>query len=680
MPGKFTRSRNGCQACRSIKLKCDEGKPQCRRCSAKGIQCDYAVQLRWASGAKRGGKAAGGKTIMRVSGKVGMRGKARAAPISGLLTPTVSAPAQVSPAPTPAQYSPQTQLAPVQSAQWNSVPQFNSSLQSIPQYNSPLQGIPPFGAPLSDESFASFMSMFNGGPMFPGMAPFDAFPPVNHAIPSATFLSHISLESLNLPLPLPRRLVDSSSNMELFEFYVRETANLLTPTKESRFFKNPFKILISQMAMESDTLLNILLAFSANHRSQMTCQIEDLDASSSDDDNTGKMPVEEELPPAIQNILSPLPSLNNKSNTQTFVRGLLSKTVNNLVKKLQNSTQRTSDTTLATVLMLTLFDIFFGDKSRSWREHLDGARNLFAERLKQTNADGGRDDLTIILPFDTQISTNFLFWWFSYIDIVAALSSVSPVSSITTGSPGSPDPLASPIFSYRFPNMCKSQTDLEYLREKRETFDDIERGIGVDPKVLSLMGDISVLVYFHDDSDTSPPSQSTLVKALELDHEMLEYIRISELERDSIMSRYKDGCPDELIDKFNAYKILRAMNKVFAFSGLLQLKRRILRIPLSSSIIKEILHDITALIEKYIPVESSTTSCIIFCLFCCGCDLIDPDMAQYRHIYLDRINQLSKIGVSSTKIAKSIMMECWDDKKNWWDILLEKNLDLTFAI
>lgn len=663
MPGKFTRSRNGCKACRRIKLKCDEAKPSCRRCRAKGIECNYEVQLRWAVGGKqasgRGNGVSVGLPMMRVQKKKKTSGsgvkvvKKMGEKPAGKVLPTPS----------------------VVSLQADPIPDSQSLVQL-----SPANPVASFSPLVNDETFASFMSMFNAGPMFPGMAMFDTLPPVNTMLPSSTFLSHISLESLNLPLPLPRRLTESSNNMDLFEFYVKETSNLLTPTKESQFFKNPFKILISQMAMESDTLLNILLAFSANHRSQITNQIEDLDAPSDEDSSGGEMPVREELPPAIQNILSPLPSLNNKSSTKALVRNLLSKTVNNLVKKLQSSTQRTSDTTLATVLMLTLFDIFFGDKSRSWREHLDGARNLFAERLKEANSSDTTEDLTIILPFDTQISTNFLFWWFSYIDIVASLSSVSPVSTINTGSPGSPDPLTSPIFSYRFPNMCKSQTDLDYLREKRATFDDIERGIGVDPKVLSLMGDISVLVYFHDDKDTSPPNQSTLVKALELDHDMQEYIRVSELERDEIMAKYDGGCPDALVDKFAAYKILRAMNKVFAFSGLLQLKRRILRIPLSSSIIKEILRDITGLIDKYIPVESSTTSCIIFCLFCCGCDLIDPDMAQYRHIYLDRINQLSKIGVSSTKIAKAIMMECWEDKKNWWDILLEKNLDLTFAI
>ncbi|KAI8717959.1 hypothetical protein NCS52_00873400 [Fusarium sp. LHS14.1] len=37
----FRRSRTGCESCRSIKKKCDEGKPTCQRCETKGTVCSY---------------------------------------------------------------------------------------------------------------------------------------------------------------------------------------------------------------------------------------------------------------------------------------------------------------------------------------------------------------------------------------------------------------------------------------------------------------------------------------------------------------------------------------------------------------------------------------------------------------------------------------------------------------
>ncbi|SMN22773.1 similar to Lachancea thermotolerans KLTH0A07766g hypothetical protein [Maudiozyma saulgeensis] len=629
MPNKFRRSRNGCQNCKTDKVKCDEGKPSCGRCMKKATPCNYTVQLRWSiSNAKiqkrpkqRNSKSIKGPLIHEVASQDLVISK-------GINTATDI-----------------EQITPVST--------------------------------VNDDMFQSFLSMFNTPGNY-NISPFDLIPQ-NLVLPSASVLSNIHIGSLNLPLPLPRLLTESPYNMDLFEFYIKETSSLLTPTQESPFFKNPFKFLISQMAVQSDTLMNILLAFSANHKKQITNQIEELNDTGEVSNVITKG--DSDIPPSIQNILSPLHTSRDPLNNKTLINDLLSKTITDLMGQLRSVSDRTSDTTLATVLMLTLFDIFFGDKRRSWREHLEGARNLFAERLKKSNIEG-IDDLTIILPFDTQVSTNFLFWWFSYVDIVASLSSVSPFSSSkqTPLPSDSPNPMNSPIFNYRFPNFCKTQTDLDYLSEKRANLDDIERGIGVDPKILSLMGDISVLIYFHDDFDTSSPDQETLIRALELDHDLQEYVKISENERDQVMNKLKHNGPDLTSDKLEAYKILRATNIVFAFSGLLQLKRRILRIPLSSTIVKDILKKITNLIDRYIPVQSSTTSCIIFCLFCCGCDLIDPEMEQYRHIYLERIDQLTKKGVSSVLVAKSIMLECWRDKKNWWDILLEKDLDLTFAI
>lgn len=672
MTTKFKRSRNGCQNCKNDKVKCDELKPSCTRCNNRNRQCNYSVQLRWST--------------PKIKTKTKIESRIREFKITNknnVVKTKQSRSRRKQTLDTILNHTDNITIIPD-----SSIPDVNtltevkdSTSQAVNLFTPPSLPLPQGNIP-EDEMFSSFLSMFNMSGNY-NVSPFDLLPQ-NLVLPSASVLSNIHLSSLNLPLPLPRLLTESSHNMDLFEFYIRETSSLLTPTQESPFFKNPFKFLISQMAVQSDTLMNILLAFSANHKNQITNQIEELDENGNVYKRSENTETDDSnIPLEIQQILSPLNEPKSQQSNKTLVNNYLSKTINDLMGQLESSTERTSDTTLATVLMLTLFDIFFGDKRRSWREHLDGARNLFAERLKQSNIEGV-DDLTIILPFDTQISTNFLFWWFSYVDIVASLSSVSPISSLKTSSPpkpaDSPNPMNSPIFSYRFPNFCKAQTDLDYLSEKRANLDDIERGIGVDPKILSLMGDISVLVYFHDDFDKSAPDHSTLVKALELDHNLEEYVKVSEKERDQVMDKFKTSDSHVLKEKLEAYKVLRATNIVFAYSGLLQLKRRILQIPLSSSIIKDILKKITSLIDSYIPVESSTTSCIIFCLFCCGCDLIESDMKKYRYVYLDRIDRLTTKGVSSVTIAKSIMLECWRDKKNWWDILLEKNLDLTFAI
>jgi hypothetical protein len=39
------RSRTGCWTCRTRKVKCDEGRPQCGQCSRLGHTCDYSPRL-----------------------------------------------------------------------------------------------------------------------------------------------------------------------------------------------------------------------------------------------------------------------------------------------------------------------------------------------------------------------------------------------------------------------------------------------------------------------------------------------------------------------------------------------------------------------------------------------------------------------------------------------------------
>jgi hypothetical protein len=41
------RSYAGCSRCKRRRQKCDEKKPQCRRCFEAGSECEYSVRLRW---------------------------------------------------------------------------------------------------------------------------------------------------------------------------------------------------------------------------------------------------------------------------------------------------------------------------------------------------------------------------------------------------------------------------------------------------------------------------------------------------------------------------------------------------------------------------------------------------------------------------------------------------------
>ncbi|KAF2436137.1 hypothetical protein EJ08DRAFT_578990 [Tothia fuscella] len=49
-PRDFSKSRNGCLQCRSNRMKCDESKPHCKKCTSRAIICPgYKKSLKWST-------------------------------------------------------------------------------------------------------------------------------------------------------------------------------------------------------------------------------------------------------------------------------------------------------------------------------------------------------------------------------------------------------------------------------------------------------------------------------------------------------------------------------------------------------------------------------------------------------------------------------------------------------
>lgn len=502
-----------------------------------------------------------------------------------------------------------------------------------------------------------------------------ASPRLKHDQP--TPINTISLLGFHLPSPLPSILTSSPHYMELFEFYLRETCHYLIPVPREIYRKNPFYVVLPQMAMQSPTLLYLLLAFGANHKSMLVAQsastvsVDLLSRSSPLSSSMSSSPFSlDAITKGSMSLEDPFLLVNKVS----VADGLLSKTFIELVGSLKNAKERTSDGTLATIMMLAAFDIFFSDKRRKWRAHMYGARKLMMERLSNSN----NQSIIISDAMDDSNPTFFLTRWFTYVDIIGSLSSTNRV--ITT------DKLSS--LKYEF----KMLDDKKYIDERRLNLNDIEYCTGMEAKVLSLLADTSWIISEkerqQDANGNEEISKDLLLQTLELDYEIVKYLRESEADRDrkrELYHRSKESFPSPpstscFEEKYKGYAILRITNLIFGLTGSLQLKRRVLSMPLSSIIVKDLLLKITELLDHNIPLAASSTSCVIFCLFCCGCELLDDSMVKYRPIYMDRIDSLNQRGVSSAAMAKHIMEQCWRQKKVWWDIFKEANLDITFAI
>lgn len=67
-PKNQKRSRSGCQNCRDVRQKCDELRPECSRCAAKGFDCRYLVRLQFRDDFEKRGQKFGREGVWSKKG------------------------------------------------------------------------------------------------------------------------------------------------------------------------------------------------------------------------------------------------------------------------------------------------------------------------------------------------------------------------------------------------------------------------------------------------------------------------------------------------------------------------------------------------------------------------------------------------------------------------------------
>ncbi|SCU86094.1 LAMI_0D00386g1_1 [Lachancea mirantina] len=449
----------------------------------------------------------------------------------------------------------------------------------------------------------------------------------------------INLRSLHLPDPRPAILTQSSYYSEIFDFYLKETAHLFVPAPRTLYAHNPFHTILPQMAMRNSTLMNLLLAFGINHRLKFIIPGEDLAFEALDETSS------------------------LISDGRHIVSNLLTRTLQDLLNQLILPDAQHSDMTLITIMMFAGFDIFFSDARYKWRSHIYGARRIMRRRLEASS----QKSLAISHSEHTTENAFFTTMWFSYLNIISVLSSVN-----TNGSEFDLSGI-----KYDF----SAVDDVKSIHSLRVRLKDIEYFTGLDLKNLSFLAGVASLLSRAESSIDSTPSQAVIVEAFELSNQILRYLDKSEREREEIYQEFFAGRYDsESSRQYEDYKTLRATNLIFGLTGALQLLRRVIGMQADSELVRDILQRITILIKTKIPIGSSTAACITFCLFCCGSELHDESSKSDRQVYTDNLSALGKRGMTSAYKANLLMRQCWHQKKAWWIILQESNLDINFAL
>lgn len=695
---RFKRSRNGCQLCKKMKIKCSETKPRCQYCVKRNVECDYSLKLVW------GGRPYKSRRKIRAVEENNSEsslnfGRAQTGetqePIWNINTPistyslrdTTATPSllvqkqgqgnefqsmitkkspqlgmsrlektfdrltagemslQLGNVNILQEYILNTDLASVKSELEKSLDSYSEDLATTeaylarPQSNfisdpiSMIRSRRPYILDVNasdddheeeedeeeDEDEDEKKEYENGG---------------QHQLSVHRQQSlHLNLH-LNLPLhlllhqpkmfidiprslqPLPSLLLEVPYYRNLMHFWVNHASEHLVPAPPKMYGENPFKVLLSQMAMVYPSVLTTLLAFAAKMRSLLI--------------GVEYLPVD-------------------------VIDLLLARSCSELINLLENESTSTSDEALATALLLSCYEIFDSKDFSRHRIHTMGARQIvMARSLKPL----GKSPLTGSdknVPF-------FLLRWFVYMDVIGALSATQKSEAYL--------PAQGDIEIYE-PVSTLSNVSRSYQESSSFKIDPL---MGFELKLLTSFAQITVLARKAEAFISQFRSQTTDKIALPADL-VSEALSLKDVlhnlcleENNLIIESQNESNSAE----YQSMEILKCTNTLFSITGIIHLYRRVLQVPRDSPLVQNLAYTIGKLGMDMVPPTSTTGTCCIFCFFTAACETLDPSL-QIHFEY--RFRAMSEKGNINAKKGLTIMRQCWASGDDWIEAARRYNID-----
>ncbi|ODV71077.1 uncharacterized protein CYBJADRAFT_132334 [Cyberlindnera jadinii NRRL Y-1542] len=619
---KRTRSRFGCHRCKRLKVKCDEMRPSCSACVKSGKECDYSIKLTW-----------GGRPFKKPK-------------TNNLANGTIDSTESMSSVGTFETKQPGIDdLEPLEKDRVESSSPGNGRYVSLDDDHR------------RDDFMVAFKDMqtpnelakqFLNDSLLPELNEFnhlifhedtDSSPEnltimetshifsgeASHQLPMLTKPKFTGFEIIpEVISPLPDILLHNDLYKEHYHKYVEIYSKLLCPAAPRTYTDNPFTCLLPRLSLSSgsDGLLAMLISFSLAQ-----------DATHKGD---------------------PYP--------MDTVGLLLNRALDDLYRRLTDPQEANSDYTLCLILVLSCFEIICDRNPHGWRAHYYGARKIiFSRGLLRATTSMMSERKRVAYVKGSEADLEFFFQrWFAYLDVIGSLSSASSAYS-----------------SNRPTNIiweCPVPT-----REDREKLTDIDPFTGFDMRLLEYFSYVVNLVHQRETSGTVDGETLPLdliQKALEVKERLLNYLKETEADRDAIERTLQEDAYNVLNEQLEDYRLLRATNRVFALSCVLQIYRRVLLMPRDTTLVQNLVSEIIASIRNQIPQQQPAACCTFFSLFSSGCEaLADED----RLFYLARIDALINVGIRNAMVAKDVMLESWETGKYWADILSERGMDIIFV-
>jgi len=423
---------------------------------------------------------------------------------------------------------------------------------------------------------------------------------INPQVSSAFGAPFLSIPQSLTPVTSPL-LQSNPAFPYLYYHFIKNTARVLVPHDDPQ--QNPFRTILAQMALHPSAqhLLAALLASSAAHRAGM----------------------KGEQPPKY------------------LITNLLQTTLEGLRKALADPEEANQDTTLATAIALSSYNIISSDVQH-WRMHLDGARELILHRRRIATT-----------PLREDRRRSFLFKWFAYLDVIAGASGLtlkehnydSAVSLIedVTDTPRSPT-------------------------WEPSTFDTFT---GFTERLLPMLLRIGKLAHEKRVAErnfidiTQDPAFEAHLQTLETD------LITAELDNDAIV--FPPNTRASLEHQ------LRACNEAFHAAARLHLQRRLRN--MTSDEVRPIVEQVLKAIDQ-VPMGSEPEISLLYPLFSAGVEA----RGEWRQFALERMISMEKIGIGNVQRAKKVMLETWAQSDlngfsdvRWEDVMEGMGWDLSLA-
>lgn len=406
--------------------------------------------------------------------------------------------------------------------------------------------------------------------------------------------------------PLPQWLLANEQNKMYFHHYLKFTARLLVPHDCS---ENPFKHILPQMAVETDHLMNLLLAYSASHQARL---------------------------------------LERPEPTERIGR-FIDETVRSLTIALNNPQDATSDASLATAIMLASYQIVspnpFAASGLTWQMHLDAARKIIVSR---GGAQGMHSGDTV---------SYFLGRWFAYLDLLGRLSGRE---------------IDEPIFNGSGKYWTNDNEDEQAEYSVDCFFGFTTRCVSILHSIAELARQCEThrkMTGHRRASRDGPgpvwtPPKEILRQAMKLRAELTESKgksvgRCTHI-HDGGYGHFADGHSDDFDEEE-----LMAANDAFHWAAEIHLYRRVLGYPSDHPDIQKA---VSLILTSMFKVKQGGTAenCLLFPLFTAGCESIS---FEHRDYTLRRMLEVEKTGLTQFKHARLLMQRVWNEGVAWWEIV-----------